>query len=269
MEVDQVISTEEEVVETPSAEIDLSTSGLDDLRAAFAETPSEGTTDTESAPGTENTSTEEGPGTQTGALEASAVSEEDISRVFQDPRVVTMLQQAQGQSMAQARKLWENELQALREQEEALLLDDEEVGKRVREQQRMEPVLTRARAEGYARAQQDFVANGIGDLWQKVPELRELDRSEKAKYDPTLPTWKTMGEYLNAVVDVAAAKRSEKLATAKAKELAKAMTADELNKFRKNQPSPAGVPGHGREVGKIVDIDSMSGKDILRAAFGN
>ena len=265
---EQVSTPETEAVVVTTPAVPDSTSGIDDLRAAFADAPSEAVAPAAStdAPSTDEPAAEGEPPT---APEAGSISDEDISRVFKDPKVVQALQEAQGRSMAQARQLWEMELQRVREEEEALLLDDEEVGRRTREQQRMAPVLNQARAEGYARAQQEFVMHGIGDLWQKVPELRDLDADTKRQYDPTLPTWKSMGEYMNAIVDVAAAKRSEKLADKKAKELAKAMTASELNKFRQGQPSPAGVPGHGREVGKIIDVDNMTGKDILRSAFGN
>lgn len=282
------VSQTEEQGTTPAPEsthgdTPVTTTGIEDLRAAFADSPSkdsntsapdETTGDSKAdakADAKQDTPADGATGKDaSGAPEApSGPSDEDLAKVFQDPRVVQQLREAQGRAMAQARQLWEQEQAEARRKEEELLLDDEEIGKRVRAQQQAEPILNQARAEGYARAQQEFVLQGIGSIWNDVPELKEMDSAAKAKYDPMLPTWKTFGEYINAIVDVAANSRSQKLAEKKAKEIAKAMTAEQLNSFRKTQPNPAGVPGHGSAVGKIYDVDAMSGKDLFRAAFSD
>lgn len=249
------------------------TTGIEDLRAAFEsdteETSTPSATPESGAASTEAAAAGDDEGTGRVPNAPAAFSDEDLSKVFQDPRVASMLRDAQGRSLAQARQMWEQELQAQRQQEEELLLDDEEVGRRERAKKAVEPILNNARAEGYARAQQEFVLHGIGDIWNKVPELAGLDAQTKARYDPTLPTWKTFGEYINAVVDLAANSRSEKLATKKAQAIAEVKTRDEMNKFRKNQPNPGGAPGNGTAAGKIFDVDRMSGKDLLKAAFGD
>jgi uncharacterized protein with von Willebrand factor type A (vWA) domain len=249
-----------------------STTGIEDLRAAFGVDYAE-ESDTSSTEDSTPASTEAGaPVTDEeddGVPNApAAFSDEDLSKVFRDPRVVNQLRDAQARSLSQARQMWERELQAQREADEELLLDDEEIGRRERAKKAVEPILNGARAEGYARAQQEFVLHGIGDIWNQVPELKGLDAQTKAQYDPTSPTWKTFGEYINAIVDLAANKRSEKLAGTKAKAIAEAKTRDEMNKFRKTQPNPAGAPGNGSAVGKIFDVDKMSGKELMRRAFG-
>lgn len=262
-----VNSTEEEVIgaqETAPEELS-STSGMDDLRAAFASSSEES-----GSPAPESSIDSGDEGDQDGAPKAPVaddITDEDLSKVFQNPRVVQMLRQAQGQTLAQQRALWEQEqLQRQRADEEALL-SDEEIGQRVRQQKQIEPIANQLRAEGYSKAQMDFLRQGIGSVWEAVPELKDMDPQERQKFNPTDPKFASYGDYMNTVIEHVANARAEKLAAKRAEKLAKVQTRAALDEFRKSQPNPAGVPGAGSAPGRIIDVDKMSGKQILEAAF--
>jgi len=255
------------VVETPEPVVedyDLSkSSGWDDLRAAFADVEDAPVTET---PVVEDPTAEVAPEpTPTGP----ELTNEEIGRVLQDPRAVAQLQQGYAQALVNARQLWEAELQQRRLQEEEILLDDEEVGKRFRAQQQMEPVIRQAQAAGYAQAQTKFITEGIASVWQTVPELSQLDETAKAALNPADPKYTSYGAYMNALVDAAAAVRAEKQAKTLAKTMADARVADEVNKLRKGLPNVQGVSGPAGAPGPIIDIDRMSGSQLLEAAFRN
>lgn len=244
---------------------DLSEStGWDDLRAAFAE-PVEDVAVTE-APVAPDPTTVDAPAPSPTSAE---LSNEEIGRVLQDPRTVAQLQQSYAQAITNARQLWEAELQQRRLQEEEILLDDEEVGKRVRQQQQMEPVIRQAQAAGYAQAQTRFITEGISSVWNTVPELAQLDDNTKATLNPADPKYTSYGAYMNALIDTAASVRAEKQAKTLAKGMADARVADEVNKLRKGLPNVQGVSGPAGSPGPIIDIDRMSGAEILNAAFRN
>ena len=258
---DSMVNSEENE-DTP---LDLSTtSGIDDLRAAFTpsseapKTPEASSSDSDGSAGDEGEGAPEAP-----AGDGSS----DFSEVLKNPQFQAQLRTAQAQLLAQQRALWEQEQTAKQREEEELLLSDEEIGRRQRLQKELEPHLNRFRSEGYAQAQMDFLRSGIGDVWQKVPELKGMDVSERQKFNPTDPKWGSYGEYMEAVINHVANARAEKLATKRAEKLAKAKTSQALDEFRKAQPNPSGVPGAASAPGRIVDVDKMSGKDLLRAAF--
>lgn len=258
--MDDEFTPNEDTIEEPvEGTIDLSLGGMDLLRSAFLEPE---------ATAVEEDS-EELDGVPEPVPNAGADTEmEDYSKVFQDPRVIAALRQANQQSLAQARALWENELHNARAREEEALLSDEEIGERVRAQRALQPQLETAQQAGYARAQQDLIRFGIGDIFTKVPELANLSSDERETFNPTNPRYQSMGEYISALVDAAAAKRADKVAESRAKTLAKALVKEELAKIRKNQPSLVGVPGNGVAVDKMIDVERMTGRDLLQKAFG-
>lgn len=267
---------------TPDLE---STTGYEDLRAALGATaPWDGdeSTDDESVEEStnetpKNSSDATDVTTQSPEDDAAAPDDEEIGRVLKHPGVQERLRQnyqqgvlqAVNRAVAEARRLWDAELAQRASQEEELLLDDEEYGRRIREQQKIQPVLQRAQAAGYARAQQEFFHLGVGSVFEAVPELKTLDNSKRAELNPMDPKYRTYGEYVNALVDYVANQRAEKLAQSRADAIVQARLADARTKDRKHTPSPRGVPGPASAPGPIIDVDQMSGEQLLRAAFSN
>ena len=128
-------------------------------------------------------------------------------------------------------------------------------------------MLTQAQAAGYARAQQDMLQLGVNDVFSKVPELKDLAPAERVALDPVNPRFTSMGDYFAALVDAAASKRAEKLAQKQARELAAAMVKDRTAQNRQAAPGLQGPAGQGRDVATFVDVDKMSGREILTRAF--
>lgn len=250
---------------------DLTTSsGWDDLRSAFGspfeetpatETPVE-TTGTNSEP-TAETTPEVTPDAST------ELSDEEIQRVLADQRFRTQLNASYTQSLIQARQLWEQELQARRLQEEELLLDDEELGQRVRAQQQMAPILNQARQEGFAQAQATFINQGIADMWARIPELNQLDQSVKATLNPADPRFQSYGEYVGAVVNAVAETKARTMAERMAKEMAEAQVAAKVAELRKGLPNISSPSGPAGAPGPIIDVGRMSGSELLKQYFKN
>jgi hypothetical protein len=121
----------------------------------------------------------------------------------------------------------------------------------------MAPVLQQAQAAGYAQAQTRFLTEGISSVWTSIPELAQLDDAQKAQLNPADPKFTSYGAYINALVDAAA--------TVKA--MSDAQVADQVNKLRKGLPNVGSVSGPAGAPGPIIDIDRMSGTELLNAAF--
>ena len=261
--MDETTTSQPEVEPAP----ELALSGMDLLRTAFTAPPAdvqpEGT-DTE--PELEQT---QDSGETAGAPTTAPPewSEEDLGRALTDPRVVSQLQQFIVERDAMIRRQFELEQSQARAREEEALLSDEELGARVRATASQAPLVTAAQAQGYARAQQDMIRLGIGDVWESVPELKEMSPAERAALDPMNPKFRSMGSYFNALVDVAADRRAEKAANQKAKVLADAMVKDRLAKARKDTPGTQGPTGQGQSVRNLIDVNRMSGREILDRAF--
>lgn len=200
-------------------------------------------------------------------------SDEEISRLLAHPqlqsRIRDAFQRGNSEAIRIARMQWEADQARQQAEEDDALLDDEEFGRRQREQQRLSPVLTQAQQSGYARAQQDFFNHAVTTVWTNVEELRSLPESEKRALDPTSPEFKTYGEYINRLVDVAATKRAEARASVLAEDLVTARVASELAKLRKGEASPRSVSGPASGPGPIVDVETMTGSQLLTAAFSS
>ena len=252
------------------------TSADDDLRAALGDgrAPWESDDPVEDAAPDPSVSTPVGD-TQSPPNEDAAPSPEEISKVLGHPdvqaRLRTEFQKVAGSEAQRAaateRARLEYEAQVRKAQEDDLLLDDEEYGRRMRDQQKQAPVLQQAHQAGYTKAQADFFQLGVGSIWQTVPELKELDAAKKNELDPMNPKFRTYGDYINAVVDVAAGSRATKLAQAMAQDIAKAQTASELTKLRKSAPGYRAPAGPASAPGPIIDLDKMTGDELLKKAF--
>lgn len=256
--------------------LDLSnTSGEEDLLAALGGgTP--WLDDSTTEPPKEETPTEAVTDTtvdDTDALNAPAdVQDEDISRVLSSPRVQAQLRDLfnrnSGQAVAEARQLWEAELARRAAEEEDLLLDDEEYGRRIRTAQKLTPQLTQAQQAGYMQGQTESFRMTIGAIWQ-IDELKALPDAEKATLDPADPKFGSYPQYVDAVINKVADVRARKLAEKMAKDMTDARVQSELSKFRKSSPSPLSVAGPSGGPSPIVDFDKMSGDDLFKLAFAD
>jgi hypothetical protein len=248
------------------------TSGLEDLRSALgggAPWEEETTPDSPSTP--ETPVSDSGNTVESEGDEPQELSDDDVAKVLSNARVQAQLKaqyeqgfkQAAPALVARAREIWEQEQLRQRQEEDEALLDDEEIGKRLRQQKELEPIVRRAQAAGMAQAQQDFFQNAVGSVWNVVPELQNLPDNAKQNLHPLNPNFRTYGDYINAIIDVAAEQRAAK----KAESLVEAAKASELSRIRKNSPSPAGPSGPASGPGPIIDVERMSGDALLKAAF--
>lgn len=256
-------------------ELDLSqTSAAEDFAKAFPDddddiaeevlTPDEPSEDENPTDGEEPTDAPDAP---------ADANSEDISRVLQHPELQARIREAfargNAESLRLARLQWEAEQRRAREEEDLALLDDEEYGKRLREQQQTQPIIQRAQAQGYARAQQEFFQNAVGSVWQTVSELKTLPEDKRRALDPTNPEFRTYGDYISRLVDTVSNLRAEARAKEMADKIVEARLADERTKSRRENPGPRGVPGPASGPGPIVDLDKMSGEELLRSYFNS
>lgn len=261
------------------------TSGEEDLKSAFGATAPWESDESSAAEGdTTDEDTEDGDGEgdsdttpDEGSTENADLGpdEETLRKVLSDARVQnqlrSLLEQRTAEQLAAARAAWEVEQELQRAREEEALLDDEEYGKLVRERstQRTGPSVLAAEQAGFERAQQEFFNMAVTSVWSDVEELKSLPDAKRAELDPANPAYNTYGKYISAVIDTAAAARAVKIAEKMANEMVEAKMADRLSQMRKAKPSPATVSGPSKPPGPLVNLETMSGDQLLKAAFGN
>ncbi len=271
--------TEEESKDTDASESEDTTyvPGLDLLKTQFAE-PDEGTVDdgdNDDSPPKGELPKEDPPKGEEGSPEELDESEhtsedlddETVRRVLAQSNVQNALRSVAAQQEATLRANLTQELQTERLKEDESLLSDEELGQRKRRADEMSGPLESAKQDGYNTAQQDFMNLGLADVWNHVDELKSLPEAERQNLNPKSTQFKSMGEYISALVDTAANIRAEKLVETKAKSMAETMVQEEMREFRAKQPNPEGVSGPSSPPDDNIDQEGMLGLDLLKRAF--
>ncbi len=261
--------TEEESNDTDKTESEDTTyvSGLDLLKTEFVDEPNSSADDTsdDSDEGDEKPQADESD--DSSPKELDVLDDETIRRVLAQPNVQTALRSVAATQEANLRAELAQEVQTDRQKDEELLLSDEELGQRKRQQEAMAEPLNNAKQEGYNAAQQDFMNLGIGDIWNQVEELKSLPEADRQSLDPRSSQFKSMGEYVSALVDTAATIRADKLVQEKAQKLADTMVQEEMREFREKQPNPEGVSGPTSPPNRDIDYENATGLDLLKKAF--
>lgn len=195
------------------------------------------------------------------------LDDETVRRVLAQANVQTALRSVAAQQESTIRANLKQELQLERQTEDESLLSDEELGQRKRRADEMAGPLNVAKQDGYNTAQQDFMNLGIADVWNHVEELKGLSETDRQSLNPKSSQFKSMGEYISALVDKAADIRAEKLVEKKARSMADVLVQEEMREFREKQPNPDGVSGPSSPPDKNIDYEGASGLELLKRAF--
>ena len=269
--------TEEESKDTgtPESEDTTYVPGLDLLKTQFADTdPDEEPANDDDSPPKDELPQEDPPKEEDGSPKepdesptTDDLDDETVRRVLAQSNVQNALRSVAAQQEATLRANLREELRMERQKEDETLLSDEELGQRKRKADEMSGPLEIAKQDGYNTAQQDFMNLGLADVWNQVDELKDLPEAERQSLNPKSAQFKSMGEYISALVDTAAGIRANKLVEEKAKSMAETMVQEEMREFRSKQPNPEGVSGPSSPPDENIDRDGMLGLDLLKRAF--